>query len=76
MDVQWQVWHMGPDDIYEATGMLDAIKQAHAINAAAVEAGGYYDTDIDRPFMTLGWAIPIRKNSRPELPKADPKESN
>ena len=59
----WVVHVQGPDDVLPATGMLDAIRQAHSINECAVSAGGYYGKATeDRPFMTLVWAIPTKES--------------
>jgi hypothetical protein len=59
----WVVHVTGPDDILPADGMLDAIRQAHAINESAVGPGGYYgEATGDRPFMTFVWAVPAKES--------------
>ena len=59
----WIVHVSGPDDVLPADGMLDAIRQAHAINESAVGPGGYYgEATEDRPFMTLVWAVPTKES--------------
>lgn len=61
-DSEWCVHVIGPDDVLPARDLLDAVRQAHAINAAAVDPGGYYgDASEARPFMTLAWAVPSRR---------------
>jgi hypothetical protein len=59
----WVVHVLGPDDVLPAAGMLDAVRQAHAINAASIEPGGYYgDATEDRPYMTYVWAVPKKES--------------
>ena len=58
---KWVVHHIGPDDVFPADGMLDAIKKAHAINKGHIENGGYFDTAVERPYMTFGFAVPKRE---------------
>lgn len=60
---KWVVHVLGPDDVLPATGMLDAFRQAHAINAEALAPDGYYGGAVeDRPFMTYVWAVPTRED--------------
>lgn len=56
----WVVHVAGPDDVLPATGMLDAFRQAHEINSHSM--AGYYNTAVDRPFMTYCWASPQRES--------------
>lgn len=59
----WVVHVKGPDDILPADGMLDAIRQAHAINEATVGPDGYYGRATeDRPLMTYVWAVPTKES--------------
>jgi hypothetical protein len=59
----WVVHVKGPDDVLPADGMLDAIRQAHAINEEAVGPDGYYGlATVDRPFMTYVWAVPTKES--------------
>ena len=61
---EWCVHVTGPDDVLPARDILDAVRQAHAINEGNVGPGGYYSPERapePRPHMTLGWAVPSRR---------------
>ena len=54
----WCVHVQGPDDVLPAGSRHDAMRQAHALNAAFVEAIGSEDAALSAYYPTA-WAIPI-----------------
>ena len=54
----WCVHVTGTDDVLPATSRLDAMRQAHELNATSLKI--ITDTEDDEYYPTM-WAVPMRR---------------